>query len=150
MSHWMKFIGNTVESPTDGSPVVLELKILGIVYRPKNLAEIVTYYGGEKQRGYVPELSFDIQFEDFSTVEGSEQNTNDVAILEQLSNMPFVYLSKPESPKMLPPRWRHSTGFSELDYFEEPIHVVLDGDISLQKKWGSAKESLEVTYTSAN
>ena len=145
----MKFIGNTIESPTDGSPVTIELKALGIVIRDKNLAEIVTFYGGEKQRGHVPEQSFDVKFEDFSTVLHDEQNTNDVKLLTAISNMKFVYLSKPESPKELPPRWRHGTGFEELDFFEEPLHVVLDGDIELQPKWERAKESLEVTYTYA-
>ncbi len=149
MSYYMKFIGNTIESPTDGSPVSLELKILGITIRPKNLAEIVTFFGGAKLREHVPEQSFDIQFEDFSTKDDSIQHTNDAMTLIQISSMKFVYLSKPDSPKELPPRWRHTTGFPLLDLFNEPRRVVLDGDIELQPKWESAMESLDVTYTDA-
>ncbi len=149
-SYYMKFIGNSVESPTTGSPVSIELKILGILYRPKNLADIVTFFGGAKRREYVEEISFDIEFEPFSTVDDEAQHTNQIVQLKNICSMGFLYLAKPTSPNELPPRWRHTTGFPLLDYFETPQIVVLDGDIEPSKNWGSAQESLSVTFTKAD
>lgn len=149
MSYYMKFIGNAVESPTSGSPVVIELKILGVLIRPKNLAETVKFFGGGMRREYVGEVSYDVEFEPFSTVDADVQNTDDYMALMAICAMPFRYLSKPVSPNMLPPRWRNTTGFASLDHFEAPLLVVPDGDFELQKNWGSALESLTATFTKA-
>lgn len=149
MSYYMKFIGNDTDNPTAGTPLSIELAICGILLADKNLADVETFFGGAKRRAYVPERSFQVQFENFSTVDDTRQNTADIIALIDICAKPFVWLSKPTAPKLLPDRWVHTTGFAVLDFFDTPRRVVLEGDINPGKNWRSAEESLELTFVEA-